>query len=1147
MSFLHRRLRRWSWLTLVAFLLLMASALHTLQHLLEHGTDELIWPFFGIGLAGAVMALAVLREREATRRAQAEARAADSRAADAHRRLSEAIEVVNEGFALFDADDRLVQCNARFREIYALLGPLEPGIPFESLIRRAAATGHYPDCGPGDIDRWVEREMERHRNPQGPQVLRIGDGRWFKIEERRTSDGGYVGLRTDISELKRREQELAHKSDLLEATFSAMSQGLVVWSADGHFLTCNRRLREMLDLPDDALHPGLTMPGFLRFMAERGEFGPGDTAEIVARHLTNLRPEGVSRIERTRPDGRVLEITAGFLPDRSVLMTYTDITDHRRAEQALRESEDRFRKLSDAAMDGILVHEQGVIADANRAAAAILGYAPDELTGLSITALMVPEDRELNWLRIRARDETPFEAICLRRNGERLTVQGETRYVPYRGRTMAMVSFRDITAHRLAEAQLRLAKEQAELASRAKSEFLRTISHEIRTPMNGVLGMLGLLLDGPLGDEQRAYARTARESAEALLFMLNDILDISKMEAGKLTLESGRFSPAEVVESVVELQAARAFAKGIELAVCITGGLPAALRGDSGRVRQVLLNLVGNAVKFTDRGGVAVTLSKLDGDGQMPPRLRFEVTDTGIGIPRDAQADLFTEFSQVHPRLSRRHDGAGLGLAISKRLVEMMGGSIGFDSTPDQGSRFWFTLPLQSGPLQSGPPESGLVEPRRTRAAVAEPPLAGETVLLLESNPVARRALAEQLHSWGATVSAPDVVAMVAGLDAGTLPAAGIAVIGNVETPVAGSLTDRLRARGVQRIVRLALPHRTAGGDGNGADATVTKPARPSRLLAAVTGRSVAEAPPAAPPAAPSPVQSHAAPSAAGTGQRILLVEDSPTNQMVAALLLRGAGYRVDIANNGREALEAMAAAAAGPSPYGLVLMDLAMPEMDGLTATRRLRALPPPAGTVPIIAMTADAMDSDRERCLAAGMNGHVAKPIDRPHLLETVARWLDAATVESAPLESADPATLWDSPAPAPAGLGNMGAPEKGVLDMEVLQQLAQDLDAELLADVIRQFVEETLERAERIARGGAEAAGGGPADLAGLAKEAHTLKSTAGTFGARDLSAAARALELACRSNAVGEVTSLCRDIPRLTREAVEAYRLRGYVTS
>ncbi|KAA0682993.1 PAS-domain containing protein [Roseomonas genomospecies 6] len=1027
----HRWLRRWSVLTLVALVLLLASALHTLQHFLEHETGDLIWPVLGIGLACVVVALAVLREREATRRAQAEARAAEARAADAHRRLTEAIEVVNEGFALFDADDRLVQCNARFREICAPLGPVEPGVTFETLLRRGAAAGHYPDCDPADIDRWVEERMELHRNPKGPQVRRVGDGRWFKIEERRTSDGGYVGLRTDISELKRREQELAHKSDLLEATFSAMSQGLLVWSADGRFLACNRRLLEMLDLPDGTVHPGLSMDGFLRFLADRGEFGPGDPEDIVAHHLTNLLPEGLSRVERTRPDGRVLEITASPMPDRSVLMTYTDITGHRRTE-----------------------------------------------------------------------------------------------------------------------AQLRLAKEQAELANRAKSEFLRMISHEIRTPMNGVLGMLGLLLDGPLGEEQRTYARTARESAQALLSMLNDILDLSKMEAGKLTLESGRFPLAEVVESVVELQAARAFAKGIELAVCIPGSLPATLRGDSGRVRQVLLNLIGNAVTFTDRGGVAVFLSVTADEEQTPPRLRFEVADTGIGIPADAQADLFTEFVQVHPRLSHRHDGAGLGLAISRRLVEMMGGTIGFDSVAGRGSRFWFTLPL---------------EPEAERLPGAATPLAGESVLLLESNAVARRALAEQFRSWGATVCAPDLMEMAAGLEAGmsigTLPAADTAVIGSVETPVAGSLPDRLRAAGVGRIVRLAPPHRAVGaaggggdGDGSGADATVTKPARPSRLLAAMTGRNAAEAPPASPPlpqnTAGNPAGNPAAPSAAGAGRRILLAEDSPTNQMVAALLLRGAGYRVDIAGNGREAVEAVEAAAAGPSPYGLVLMDLAMPEMDGLTATRRLRGLAPPAGTVPIIAMTADAMDSDRERCLAAGMNDHVAKPIDRPHLLDTVARWMGAAPQTST------------SPAPA---LPISGAPEReDVLDLEVLHQLAQDLDTDLLADVIRQFVEETLERAERIARGagvvadadmadadviGADVVGAGSpeADLAGLAKEAHTLKSTAGTFGARDLSAAARALELACRSNAVGEVRSLCRDIPRLTRQAVEAYRARGYITS
>ena len=1074
--------RRWSGPTLVALLLLLASAAHTLNHLLNDDSVDQLWSLLGIAAASLLVVVAMSRESRAADRARAEAEAADKRAAEAHHRLAEAIEVMNEGFALFDADDRLVQCNARYREICAAYGPVEPGVRFEDLLRQGAAVGQFADCTPADIDAWVAARLSRHSNPKGPVEQRMADGRWFKIDERRTSDGGYVGIRTDITELKHREEELAHKSDLLEATFSAMAQGLLVWSADERFLACNRRLLQILDLSDEVMAPGLTMTGFLRHLAERGEFGPGDPDELVARRIAAVDLDGDSRSERVRPNGRVLEITANRMPDRSVLITYTDITDFRRVETALRESEDRFRKLSDASMDGILVHELGVIVDANRAAAAMLGYSPEELVGQTIAGQMAPEDRDFAWQRMRARDESPFEASCIRRDGSRLIVQGETRYVPYRGRTMAMISVRDITEHRRTEAQLRLAKEQAELASQAKSEFLRMISHEIRTPMNGVLGMLGLLLDGPLGEEQRTYARTARESAEALLSMLNDILDISKMEAGKLTLESSRFCLADLVESVVELQAARAFAKGIELAACVPANLPATVRGDAGRLRQVLLNLVGNAVKFTETGGVAVTVARVDGGGE---RLRFEVADTGVGIPADAQGALFTEFAQVHPRLSRRHGGAGLGLAISKRLVELMGGSIGFESTPGRGSRFWFMLPLEADAANQG--------------GVGADALAGRRVVVLEPSPVTRRVLVEQLRSWGALVSAAEVGA--------SLPAAELAVIGGIEPPVLEDEVARLRAVGVRRVVRL-VPHRQPTNGPSGIDAVVVKPVRQSRLLAALRGVAMPEPVPPAPPAPPID----------GKGRRILLVEDSPTNQMVAAALLRSAGYRVDVVGNGIEAIEAfggeaMSGEAIGSdgARYDLVLMDLAMPEMDGLMATQVLRGLPPPAGIIPIIAMTADAMESDRERCLAVGMNDHVAKPIDRAHLLETVARWL--------------------SPAPK-------SQPVAETLDTEVLGQLAQDLDAELLADVIREFVEETLARAERIAASGA--------DLASLAKEAHTLKSTAGTFGARYLSAAARALELACRDNAVGEVESLRGDIPRLAREAVEAYRTRGYFT-
>ncbi len=1101
----HRRWSgRWSGLTLVALVLMVASAAHTFRHILDHNSADLLWSMLSIPLAGIVMILALLRESRAAERARAEADAAETRAADAHRRLAEAVEVINEGFVLFDADDRLVQCNARFREICTPFGPLTPDVRFEDLIRFGAVNGHFPDCDPADAELWITARLDHHRNPTGPLLQRMADGRWFKIDERRTSDGGYVGLRTDITDLKQREEELAQKSDLLEATFSTMAQGLLVWSADGHYLACNRRLLQILDLAEGMMRPTLTLAGFVRHLAERGEFGPGDPERLAAQRLAMLDPDVHSRNERVRPNGRVLEVTTSRMPDGSVLMAYTDITDFRRVETALRDSEDRFRKLSDAALDGILVHELGVIVDANRAAAAMLGRTPEELVGQPIASLLVPEDREFAWRRMRARDESPFEASCLRADGTRLIVQGETRYVPYRGRTMAMVSLRDITEHRRAEAQLRLAKEQAELASRAKSEFLRTISHEIRTPMNGVLGMLGLLLDGPLGEEQRSYARTARESAEALLFMLNDILDISKMEAGKLTLETGRFALADVVEGVVELQAARAFAKGIELAACVPAGLPGTLRGDSGRLRQVLLNLVGNAVKFTERGGVTVTVSRDEpppAGGEPQPgiaRLRFEVTDSGIGIPPDAQCDLFTEFAQIHPRLSRRHGGAGLGLAISKRLVEMMGGAIGFDSAAGHGSRFWFTLPLE---VDENAPMTG-----------CERALADHRVLLLESNPATRRALAAQIRSWGATVSAPDATDDATGTEPARFD---LAIIGGVAAPGPDhhDLPGRLRAAGARTILRLALPQRAM--EDPGVDAVLAKPARQARLLEALSGT----APPNfMPTAEPTPLPD-------GKGRRILLAEDSPTNQMVAALLLRGAGYHVDIAGNGAEAVEAARAA-----PYDLILMDLAMPEMDGLAATQALRAMPPPLGAVPIIAMTADAMDSDRERCLAAGMNDHVAKPVDRAHLLRTVARWLPDAQ----PDDQDPPASATD----AADGASAAGETAAEPLDTDVLNQLAQDLDPELLADVIRQFVEETLARAERIARS--------DGDLGSLAREAHTLKSTAGTFGAHYLSAAARALEVACRNNAVGEVESLRRDIPRLTREAVEAYRSRGYFT-
>ncbi|WP_431861643.1 ATP-binding protein [Azospirillum sp.] len=873
-------------------------------------------------------------------------------------------------------------------------------------------------------------------------------------------------------------EAMAQKSTLLEATFAAMAQGIVVWSADGRLLTWNRRFEALLDLAPGFLAVGLHTDEFLRRMALEGEFGVGDLDELVAQRHALVALDG--RFERTRPNGMVLEILTSHLDDGALLMTYTDITAPRQVEAALRESEERFRQLSDAATDCIIVHEDGIIVDINRAALAMTGYSADELIGRPLITLVAPEDHAKGLKRMADRSQTRFEITGLRADGSRYVVGGETRYVPYRGRTVAIVSVHDITAYRDAEAQLRRAKEQAELASQAKSDFLRMISHEIRTPLNGVLGMIGVLLDGHLSEQQRTYALTARESGEALLAILNDILDLSKMEAGKLELEPAGFDLVELVEGAMELLSPRAAAKGIGLAAAVPATLPAALRGDAGRLRQVLLNLAGNAVKFTEEGGVAVTVASEGLDNQGRERVRFEVADTGVGIPLDAHPHLFEEFTQAAPILSRRYGGTGLGLAISRRLVDLMGGSIGFDSAPGRGSRFWFTVPLEP-------------QPGTTPAA---PPLAGRRVLLVDPCPLNRATLRLQIASWGAEV--------VEASDADAALRAGPVDSALLDTGIgsATALADALRQAGARRVVLLAEVGPAAGRARPGIDATLVKPPRQARLLAALDGNAVP----------PEPALPAARPAPRPNGRRLLLVEDSPTNQMVATAFLKAAGYRIDVAANGLEGVEAVRTV-----PYDLVLMDIAMPDMDGLSATRAIRALPPPAGTRPIIAMTADTMEGDRERCLAAGMNDHVGKPVDRTRLLEVVERWLP--------------------PEPVAPAVGEEEGPAPDALDDEVLAQLARDLDPELLADVIRQFLEETRERVERIAGTGA--------DASALAQEAHTLKSTAGTFGAQRLSVAARELEMACRGHATAEIRTLRRQIPQLAREAAEAYRVKGVV--
>jgi PAS domain S-box-containing protein len=707
----------------------------------------------------------------------------------------------------------------------------------------------------------------------------------------------------------------------------------------------------------------------------------------------------------------------------------------------------------------------------------MFGYEPAEAIGRSLKLSdSTPVEEESRMRRLIAGEKFSYDARANTRGGTPLDIQVAVAPLLDDGnRCIGRIAVaRDVTQHKRSEEALRLAREAAEAANHAKSSFLARMSHEIRTPMNGVLGMTELLLETGLTATQRKYAETVQRSGKNLLSIINDLLDFSKIEAGKLELEHVDMDVRRTIEDIVELLAERAHSKGLELACSIPANLATHVKGDPLRVGQVLTNLVGNAIKFTERGSVVVRVDAV-AETAHEVTLRFEVADTGVGISVGAQARIFKEFSQADGSTTRKHGGSGLGLAISKQLVEMMGGTIDVKSDVGVGSTFWFTVTLDKQP-NAGDDRSGAIGL-----------LTGARVLLVESSVTHRGILHAQLTNWQMSVrlaETPKQALDLLGEAAGRSVPYDMAVIDlGVPGMDAIELARTIRQRpdiGNVRLVMMTRRHADirAAHDA-GFNACLVKPVRQTVLYESLVNVMAGRAQEAlAPTTTPNP----AAATPSTIRGHVLLVEDNVINQQVALGILQISGYSVTVVNNGREALEAHA-----EGGFDLILMDCHMPEMDGYEATRAIRQREAAANgkRIPIIALTANAMARDREECLEAGMDDHLSKPFNMLALQELLERWMtrDAA-----------------SPNQAAAIAAQATAKAAQVLDRTVLEQLGRvrtNGKPELLTRVIKLYITESpalLEKLKEAARDG---------DDVRMANFAHTLKSSSANGGAAVLS--------------------------------------------